>query len=166
MSKPESKPLSIVPLLIGGVLVAALLGFAFWRMSSSQSAPAATTTTVAEAPAHDEAARNTMPRITVAELRDRLAKNEITLIDVRDADAYVDAHIPGSLHIPLSRIEGEISYLPKGKTVVTYCTCPHDEAAADANMILQHGGVPGAFALAGGLGAWREAGLPVEAGEK
>jgi len=107
-----------------------------------------------------------MPRISVADLHDRLAKNEVTLIDVRDADAYLEAHIPGAMHIPLARIDGEISYLPKGKQIVTYCTCPHDEAAADANMILNHGGIKDALALAGGLGAWEKAGYPIANGER
>ncbi len=44
------------------------------------------------------------------------------MIDVRDADSYVAAHIPGSLQIPLARIEGEVNYLPRGKRILTYCT--------------------------------------------
>jgi len=129
MSKPESKPLSIVPLIAGAVAVAALLGFAFWRMSAKTTAPAATTETTAAAPAQqqppaadEEAAKALVPRISVDVLRDRLAKNEITLIDVRDADSYLQAHIPGAMHIPLARVDGEIPYLPKGKPIVTYCT--------------------------------------------
>jgi len=167
MSKVQQKQLSTAPLIIGALLVAALLGFAFWRMSRNTAPPVAATQTVPTPAAEaDPSARAAMPRISVADLRDRLAKNEITLIDVRDADAYLEAHIPGAMHIPLARIDGEISYLPKGKAIVTYCTCPHDEAAADANMILAHGGIRDAFALAGGLGAWRDAGLPISSGKK
>jgi rhodanese-related sulfurtransferase len=168
MVKPPQKQLSTAPLIIGALVVAALLGFAFWRMSARNATPVATQTqpVAAETPAPSPDARAAMPRITVTDLRDKLAKNEVTLIDVRDADAYLEAHIPGAMHIPLTRIDGEISYLPKGKPIVTYCTCPHDEAAADANMILAHGGIQNAFALAGGLGAWRDAGLPISSGEK
>src|SRR4051812_36626710 len=128
MSKTESKPLSIVPLVAGAVVVAALLGFAFWRMSMKNTPPAATTATNVAPPAQqppaadEEAAKALVPRVTVDELRDRLAKNEVTLIDVRDADSYLAAHIPGAMHIPLARIDGEIPYLPKGKPIVTYCT--------------------------------------------
>jgi rhodanese-related sulfurtransferase len=173
MSKPQpqQKPLTIAPLVAAGVLVAALLGFAFWRMSRS-AAPAAPEQTAAAATAAapavgaDDAARAAMPRISVTDLHDRLAKHEVTLLDVRDADAYLEAHIPGSMHIPLARIDSEIQYLPKGKPFVTYCTCPHDEAAADANMILNHGGIPNALALAGGLGAWQKAGYPIANGEQ
>ena len=171
MSKPEPKPLSNLPLIAGGILVVALLGFAFWRMSNRNAAPPAVQTAAATQPpeqpaAQADAERAAMPRMSVTDLRDHLAKNEVTLIDVRDADAYLEAHIPGAMHIPLARIDGEIPYLPKGKPFVTYCTCPHDEAAADANMILNHGGIQNAYALAGGLGAWQKAGLPVANGEK
>jgi len=173
MSKrPQPKPLSIAPLVIGGVLVVALLGFAFWRMSrppadSTSTQQTADSTQPAAAPGGDpDVARAAMPRITVEQLRDRLSKNEVTLIDVRDADAYMQSHIAGAMHIPLARIDGEIPYLPKGKPIVTYCTCPHDEAAADANMILNHGGIAEAYALKGGLHAWQNAGLPTQAGEK
>ena len=62
----------------------------------------------------------TVPRITPPELQKRLGT--VTVIDVRAADNYTFAHIPGSMHIPLSFIEQEAPYLPKDKPIVTYCT--------------------------------------------
>jgi hydroxyacylglutathione hydrolase len=103
-------------------------------------------------------------RIDVGELTPLVARGEVTIIDVRDADAYLAGHIPGSLQIPLSRIEGEIPYLPKGKRIVTYCTCPAEESSGLAVQILEHGGITDAAALRGGLDAWRKSGAPVESG--
>ena len=129
MSKPQPKQLSNLPLIIGGLLVVALLGFAFWRMTKKNEAPAAATAqTETVAPvqqpiaADEEAAKALVTRISVADLQTRLANNQVTLIDVRDADSYLQAHIPGAMHIPLARIDGEIPYLPKDKPIVTYCT--------------------------------------------
>lgn len=128
MSKPRPKPLSNLPLIIGGILVVLLLGFAFWRMTNKSEAPgpvAQTQTAPAiqqPAAADEEAAKALVTRISVADLQTRLANNQVTLIDVRDADSYLQAHIPGAMHIPLARIDGEIPYLPKGKPIVTYCT--------------------------------------------
>ena len=65
-------------------------------------------------------AEATVPRITPADLQQRLST--VTVIDVRHADNYTVAHIPGALHIPLSFIEQEAPYLPKEKPIVTYCT--------------------------------------------
>lgn len=61
-----------------------------------------------------------VPRISVAELQKRLPT--VVVIDVRAADNYMAAHIPGAMHIPLSFIEQEAPYLPKDKPIVTYCT--------------------------------------------
>jgi flagellar basal body-associated protein FliL len=128
MSKPRPKQLGNLPLIIGGILVAALLGFAFWRMTKKNEppAPAAQTQTApaVQQPiaADEEAAKALVTRISVADLQTRLANNQVTLIDVRDADSYLQAHIPGAMHIPLARIDGEIPYLPKDKPIVTYCT--------------------------------------------
>jgi hydroxyacylglutathione hydrolase len=62
------------------------------------------------------------PRISVEEVRQLHERGEVTLIDVRDANAYMAGHIPGALHIPLAFVQGEVSYLPRGKKIVTYCT--------------------------------------------
>jgi len=125
MSKPQPKQLSNLPLIIGGLLVAALLGFAFWRMTTKNEVPpVAAVAPVAQKPiaADEEAAKALVTRISVADLQTRLANNQVTLIDVRDADSYMQSHIPGAMHIPLARIDGEIPYLPKDKPIVTYCT--------------------------------------------
>lgn len=61
-------------------------------------------------------------RITVAELRERMAKNDVTIVDVRAAAAYQQSHIKGAINIPLEQVASRAGELPKGKTVVTYCT--------------------------------------------
>ena len=101
----------------------------------------------------------TFERITV----DDLGKGDFTVIDVRSAEQFKAGHIPGALHIPVARIEGEIPYLPKGKAVVAYCTCPAEESSGEAAMILARSGIS-AKALQGGLDEWTKRGLPIEAG--
>jgi len=63
-----------------------------------------------------------IPRIDAKTLNDRMARGEVVVIDVRDIDSYTALHIAGAMHIPLSRIEGEIPYLKGSKPIVTYCT--------------------------------------------
>lgn len=112
--------------LIGGVLAAALVAFAVWH--AYQPKPAAP---VASAPALPLPAANTataadetasVPRIEQDELLAHLKAGDVTILDVRDADSFLAAHIPGALHIPLARVDGEVQYLPKGKPIVAYCT--------------------------------------------
>jgi rhodanese-related sulfurtransferase len=156
---------------IGGIAVLALVA---WALARSFQAPIAsavpvTTTTVAPAPVQPQTEvqdpeRAAVPRISVDDLRQKLAQGEVTLIDVRDADAFMAGHIPGAIHIPLARIEGEIPYLPRTKAIVTYCTWPAEESSAGAALILEHGGINNVSALKGGFHAWQDGGNPVATG--
>ena len=65
-------------------------------------------------------AEASVPRISPQELQKRLPT--VVVIDVRAADNYLFAHIPGAMHIPLAYIEQEAPYLPKDKPIVTYFT--------------------------------------------
>jgi hypothetical protein len=63
-----------------------------------------------------------IPRINATTLHDRMTRGEVVVVDVRDIDSYTASHIAGAIHIPLSRIEGEVPYLKGSKPIVTYCT--------------------------------------------
>lgn len=113
----------------------------------------------APAPVAADGIARTSPR----ELASMIARGEVIVIDVRDADAYIAGHIAGALHIPLSYIAGEVPYLRKGKRIVTYCTCPAEETSGYAALTLQQNGISSS-ALTGGLEAWQKEGGPVRAG--
>jgi hypothetical protein len=71
-------------------------------------------------PAADENA--SVKRISVTELQSKLSAKQVTVIDVRDKTTFVASHIPGSLHVPVAQIESQVTFLPKDKPIVTYCT--------------------------------------------
>ena len=101
----------------GGAVAAALVVFAIWHALQPKPLPAPIRPTKTTA---DES--SSVPRIDPAELLGHFKAADVTIIDVRDADSYLAAHIPGALHIPLARVQGEVPYLPKVKPIVTYCT--------------------------------------------
>lgn len=112
-------------LMAGGiVVVAALVAFALTRTRRTEmSVPLAAAPAAASAAQdHDHAAEAGVRRITAAELRAAIEGGNAVVIDVRDVDSYAAGHIPGSMHIPLSFIESQTQYLPRGKTIVAYCT--------------------------------------------
>ena len=78
------------------------------------------TTATPATPAADPNAASA--RMTVAELQERIAKNDVTIVDVRAAAAYQQSHIKGSINIPLEQVASRAGELPKGKTIVTYCS--------------------------------------------
>jgi len=96
------------------IAVAGLIGFAATR----NGAPAPAVQAQPALVPHETAG---VARIDAPELRAQLERDAVTLLDVRDSDSYIAGHIAGALHIPLSRVEGEIPYLPKEKPIVAYC---------------------------------------------
>ena len=70
------------------------------------------------APAPSDGAR----RVTVAELKDLLDKNEAVVIDVRNQASYDMGHVRGAKLIPEAEIGNHLDELPKNKLIVTYCS--------------------------------------------
>jgi hypothetical protein len=66
--------------------------------------------------------KRNVPRIAVEDLVGKVKRGEVTVIDVRDQGSYFRSHIPGAMHIPLASIESQLSAIPRGKPIVTYCT--------------------------------------------
>ena len=111
--------------IVGSALAAGLFIFAIWHATQRPPREQASSQPVASGPVSttpSDPEHAAVPRIEADELFTHFKAGDVTIIDVRDAQAFVGSHIPGALHIPLARIDGEASYLPKGKTIVTYCT--------------------------------------------
>ncbi|HEX3560033.1 MAG TPA: rhodanese-like domain-containing protein [Pyrinomonadaceae bacterium] len=62
------------------------------------------------------------PRITVAELQQKLQKGEAVIYDTRAKSAYEQEHIKGSLSMPSGDVATRTGELPKDKLIVFYCT--------------------------------------------
>ena len=45
---------------------------------------------------------------------------DFLLLDVREPREYAGGHLPGALHIPLSRLAGRLGDLDRSRPVVTY----------------------------------------------
>lgn len=83
------------------------------------------------------------------------------LLDVRDYPEYAAAAIPGSLLVPLSAMESRAQTWQKHDPVVLVCRS--GRRATDAAQRLQNMGFQDVAVLEGGLEAWQQAGLPVQA---
>jgi 3-mercaptopyruvate sulfurtransferase SseA len=110
--------------LLGGIVGVLIVVGAWMLMRKPETPPPPAPVPVTEtAHTEDDHDHNVGgPRISVDELKQLHQAGNVTVIDVRDANAYMGGHIPGALHIPLAFVQGEISYLPRGKKIVTYCT--------------------------------------------
>ena len=98
-----------------------------------------------------------VPRITVAELAEKLAAAEPPmLIDVRPrARAEAEPGIPTAVLMSLDELARRYREFPRHRDVVVYCGCPADVASAQGALLLQKQGFTRVWPLAGGIEAWR-----------
>jgi rhodanese-related sulfurtransferase/DNA-binding HxlR family transcriptional regulator len=88
------------------------------------------------------------------ELRERLKRGDIVLVDVRPGQEFAAGHIEGARSIPLEELEQRLAELPADRDVVAYCRGPFCAYAHDAVRQLQEAG-RSALRLEGGWPEWR-----------
>jgi len=103
------------------------------------------------------------PSISAAQATQLINREDALVVDVRDPGEYGSGHILGAKNVPLSRIDAvgsEIAPKRKDKPVIVYCD--DGNRSAKAASALRGQGFNSVVSLSGGLGAWRQAGLPLE----
>jgi len=102
------------------------------------------------------------PSVSPAQATQLINRADALVVDVREPGEYGAGHILGARNVPLSRIGagGAEVAKKKDKPVIVYCDTGSRSAKAAATLRGQ--GFAKAVNLAGGLGAWQQAGLPVE----
>ena len=96
------------------------------------------------------------------ELLARAARDEVTVLDVRDPAEFAAGHFPGARSVPLAELPARLDELPRGRAVVAYCRGPWCVLALDAVKLLRAAGFD-ARHVDEGVADWRAAGLPVSA---
>jgi rhodanese-related sulfurtransferase len=99
------------------------------------------------------------PSVSVAQATQLINREDALVLDVREPGEYQAGHILGAKNTPLERV-GETELKRKDKPVIVYCES--GERAPKAAAILRKQGCERAVSLQGGLGAWKQAGMPVE----
>ncbi|PSH03280.1 MAG: ArsR family transcriptional regulator [Acidobacteria bacterium] len=98
-------------------------------------------------------------------LLERLQQRKAILIDVRPANEYAAAHIPGALQIPLEQLKKRLSELPRNKEIVAYCRGPFCVLAKEAVDLLRAHGFRAAR-LEDGVPDWFAQGFPIATGDE
>ncbi len=110
-----------------------------------------------------EAAAKT-PFMSLAELAARVARGrEIVVLDVRERDAYAAGHVPGARHLPRGQLELRVNDELPDPTSRIVTVCEFGKISTLAAATLRDLGFLRSAALDGGMKAWRESGLPLEA---
>jgi rhodanese-related sulfurtransferase len=114
-------------------------------------------------------------RIGLQEAREHLDSGKAVALDVTSSLVWpaLQHRIPGAIRIPpeeiIRALDGArpaeqilpmFGDLPRDKQIIAFCTCPGEETSVRLTEFLRRHGYH-AYALYGGLAAWRAAGYPM-----
>jgi rhodanese-related sulfurtransferase/DNA-binding HxlR family transcriptional regulator len=107
--------------------------------------------------------RDGLEPVSRDELKARLRKGSVVVLDVRPADEYAAGHLPGAMSIPVNELKRRLKEVPRGQEIVACCRGPYCVYSYDAIAILRPKGFQ-VRRLKGGYLEWMAAGLPIEGG--
>jgi rhodanese-related sulfurtransferase/glyoxylase-like metal-dependent hydrolase (beta-lactamase superfamily II) len=105
---------------------------------------------------------DTIAQVSVAELNERLANHDMQVVDVRRPAEYVNGHVPHAQNAPLASLGKSLGPLNLEKDKLTAVICAGGYRSSAAASMLQKQGFSNLLNVAGGTGAWVNAGYPVD----
>ncbi|MSQ60396.1 MAG: rhodanese-like domain-containing protein [Betaproteobacteria bacterium] len=88
-------------------------------------------------------------------------RKDAVVVDVREPAEFKSAHVANSRNIPFGELESKLKELEKFKDRPILLLCQAGNRSATATGTLKKAGFMDVAALAGGLAAWQQAGMPV-----
>ncbi|OPY25328.1 MAG: molybdopterin biosynthesis protein MoeB [Methanocella sp. PtaU1.Bin125] len=101
-----------------------------------------------------------MGELSVEELKAKLDKGEIALLDVREPREWAAGGIvPGARLMYVGDIEGRLKDVPRGKPIASMCSVGHRGSIGAS--ILERSGIENAYNVLGGFTAWKHKDYPI-----
>jgi ArsR family transcriptional regulator len=104
--------------------------------------------------------RDELEPVSRSELRDRMRKGLVTVLDVRPEDEFRLGHLPGAVNVPLGKLTQWLSKANRKSEIVAYCRGPYCVLAFEAVAQLRSQGFE-ARRLQDGFPEWKAAGMPI-----
>lgn len=89
-------------------------------------------------------------------------RKDAVIIDVRDVGEYEAGHIAGARHVPERQLADRLKELEKFRDRPVIVTCRSGTRSGVAVQVLRRNGFKEAVNLSGGIGAWEQAGMPLQ----
>jgi len=89
-------------------------------------------------------------------------RERAVVVDVCESDEFAAGHVAGARNIPLNQLEQRLPEVVKNKALPVVLVCQTGGRAQRALGLAKTLGYDKAVVLGGGLGAWKEANLPLE----
>ena len=101
------------------------------------------------------------PWVNTTQATHLINREDALVVDVREPGEYGAGHILGARNVPLSRL-GDAGDFGKRKDRPLILYCDSGDRSGKATTALKKRGFERVVNLTGGIGAWQQAGLPVE----
>jgi rhodanese-related sulfurtransferase len=105
-------------------------------------------------------AKKNIVEISRTDAAQEAKSNDAAIVDVRDKDEFDESHIPNALHMSRGLLEIEVEKRFPDRNTTIICHCGGGGRSALAAESLQKMGFKNVRSMAGGLRAWKAAGLP------
>jgi len=102
------------------------------------------------------------PWVNTTQATHLINREDAIVVDVREPNEFAAGHVLGAKNLPLARLDASGAELAKKKERPVIVYCDGGERSAKALATLKKHGYTRVANLSGGLGAWQQAGLPVE----
>lgn len=99
--------------------------------------------------------------ISVNEATLLINRQDALVVDVRETAEWSAGHIPNSRHIALGHLSSHLSEIEKFKDKPVILVCASGNRSGSGCKVLKQAGFQQVFNLAGGIHAWKDAGLPI-----
>jgi rhodanese-related sulfurtransferase len=99
--------------------------------------------------------------VGVADAVQMINRKDAVILDVREPAEFKSGHIPNARNIPAGQVGERLKELEKFKSRPILLACASGTRSGSASSTLQKAGFAQVWSLAGGMGAWQQAGMPV-----
>jgi hydroxyacylglutathione hydrolase len=102
----------------------------------------------------------TVAQITVHDVAAWMSERpDLVVVDVREPSEWLDGHIDGAVHVPMTEVLGRVAEVPADRPKAVICA--GGLRSSTVISALERAGIGGCFNVTGGMAAWLKAGYPV-----
>ena len=102
------------------------------------------------------------PSISTLQATLLINQQNALVLDVREGAEYEKGHVLNARHLAMGELAARSAEIEKYKTKPVIVVCDSGNRSHKAVAVLRKLGFGQVFSLSGGIGAWQQAGLPVE----
>ena len=99
--------------------------------------------------------------VGVADAVHLINRRDAVIVDVREPHEFKSGHIPNARNIPIGQLNDRMKELDKFKDRPVLLVCQTGQRSGQMCTSLVNAGFSEATGLAGGMGAWQQANMPV-----